>query len=104
MKIWKILIAAVVVTVFEVVVGGLTCGWLFKWVYEIEPTNVWKPMEAPPVTFYVGALVLNILFVLVYALLAKGIPGKNKLLKVFCMAYAFGWWEFCQACSQLICL
>jgi hypothetical protein len=64
------------------VVGGLTCGWLFKWVYDLEPTNVWKAMEgAPGVTFYIGALVLNILFVLVYALLAKGIPGKNKLLK-----------------------
>ena len=82
MKYLKILITAVVVTVFDAVVGGLTCGWLFRWVYEIEPTNVWKPMEEPPgVTFYIGALVLNIVFVFFYALLNKGIPGKNKLLK-----------------------
>ncbi|MHC4260408.1 MAG: hypothetical protein ACYSTF_08390 [Planctomycetota bacterium] len=82
MKKWRVLIAAVVVTIFDTVVGGVTCGWLFKWVYELEPTNVWKSMgDAPSVTFYIGALVLNILFVLVYAMLAKGIPGKNRLLK-----------------------
>jgi hypothetical protein len=82
MKVLKILIAAVVITVFDVVVGGITCGGLFKWVYELEPTNIWRVMQGPPgIEFYIGAAALNIVFVLVYALLAKGIPGKNRLLK-----------------------
>lgn len=82
MKKWKILIAGVAITVFDVIVGMVTCGWLFNWVYGLEPTNVWKPMEGPPgVTFYIGVLALNIVLVFFYALLNKGIPGKSKLVK-----------------------
>lgn len=82
MKLVRILIASVAVTIFGAVVGGLTCGWLFNWVYKIEPTNVWKPMDGPPgVVFLVGSLVLSLILVLVYAMLNKGIPGSNRLLK-----------------------
>ena len=82
MKIRKILIAGVAVTVFDTIVGMLTCGWLFNWVYKLEPMNVWKPMEgSPPAAYYIGALVLSIILAFVYALLNKGIPAKNKLLK-----------------------
>ncbi|MBN1437447.1 MAG: hypothetical protein JW936_10270 [Sedimentisphaerales bacterium] len=38
----KIIIAAIVITVFEGVIGALTCGGMFNWVYQEEPTNVWK--------------------------------------------------------------
>lgn len=81
MNYWRIFIAGVVVTVFEAAVGMITCGWLFKWVYEIEPTNIWRVMDAPPVAYYSGVMALNIVLALVYALLVKGIPGKNKLTK-----------------------
>ncbi len=82
MKLVRILVASVAVTVFNVVVGGLTCGWLFNWVYKIEPTNVWKPMEGPPgVVFLAGSLALSLILVLVYVLLRKGIPGPNRLVK-----------------------
>ena len=81
-KIWRILIAAVAVLVFDGIFGWLSCGWLFSWVYEIEPTNIWKPMtEGPAPSFFVVALVLNLVLVLVYALIKKGLPGKNILLK-----------------------
>jgi hypothetical protein len=81
MNYWRILIAGVVVTVFEAVVGMLTCGWLFRWVYEIEPTSIWRAMDAPPAAYYSGVMALNIVLAFVYALLVKGIPGKNKLIK-----------------------
>ncbi len=81
MNYWRIFIAGVAVTVFEAAVGMITCGWLFKWVYEIEPTNIWRVMDAPPVAYYSGVMALNIVLALVYALLVKGIPGKNKLIK-----------------------
>ena len=59
-----------------------TCGFLFNWVYKLEPTNVWRPMEGPPgAMFYLGSLVLSIILAFVYALLRKGIPGKNRLVK-----------------------
>jgi hypothetical protein len=81
MNYWRIFIAGVVVTVFEAAVGMITCGWLFRWVYEIEPTNIWRAMDAPPVAYYSGVMTLNIVLALIYALLVKGIPGKNKLIK-----------------------
>ena len=81
MKIGRIVIAVIVLGLFEAIVGGITCGWLFNWVYHLEPTNVWQPMEQPPVSFHIGALVLNLLFVLIYVMLRKGLPSENKLVK-----------------------
>ena len=82
MKIGKILIAALTVSLFGAIFAGVTCGWLFNWVYKLEPTNVWKPMDGPPgLLFYIGSFLLNIILAVVYALLRKGISGKNKLTK-----------------------
>lgn len=82
MKIGKILIAAVALSVFGMIFGGVTCGWLFNWVYKLEPTNIWRPMDGPPgLAFMAGSFLLNIVFVVVYALLRKGIPGGNRLIK-----------------------
>lgn len=81
MKTGKIIVATIVISIFNAIVGAVTCGGIFSWVYKLEPINVWKPMEAPGVTYYIGAVLLNFLFVLVYAMLREGIPGKNKLVK-----------------------
>jgi hypothetical protein len=82
MRMGKILVAALVVSLFSAVFAGVTCGWLFNWVYKLEPTNVWKPMDGPPgLGFHMVGLFLNVVFVFVYALFHKGIPGKNKLTK-----------------------
>ncbi len=82
MKIGKILIAAVAVSLFGAISGGVTCGWLFNWVYKLEPTNVWKSMDGPPgLAFQIGGFLLNLALVVVYALLRKGVPGKNKFAK-----------------------
>jgi hypothetical protein len=82
MKIGKILIAALAVSLFGAIFSGLTCGWLFNWIYKLEPTNVWKPMDGPPgLVFYLGSFLLNIILAVVYALLSKGLPGKNKLAR-----------------------
>lgn len=82
MKIGKILIAAVAVTIFNAIVGMVTCGGIFNWVYKLEPTNVWKPMNGGPgATFMIGSFVLSIILSFVYALIQKGIPGGNKFAK-----------------------
>ena len=81
-KLWRIPVAAVAVLVFDTIVALLTCVWLFRWVYEIEPTGFWKEMSGgPPWTYYVAALVLNIILVLVYVMIKKGLPGQNVLVK-----------------------
>lgn len=81
MKIKRMIIATLAITLFDAVVGAVTCGGIFNWVYKLEPVNVWKPMDAPGATYFIGAVILNFIFVLVYAALRKGIPGKNKLVK-----------------------
>ncbi len=81
-KVGKVFIAGVVATIISSIIGAITCGGIFNWVYKLEPTNVWKNMEGPPgIGLYVGSLVLYIIFAYVYALLKKGIPGKNKIVK-----------------------
>ncbi|MCD4830769.1 MAG: hypothetical protein K8R02_03050 [Anaerohalosphaeraceae bacterium] len=81
-KILRIIIATIAISVFGAIVGMITCGWLFRWVYEIEPINVWKPMDGPPgAMFYLGCFIMNLIFVSVYALLRKGIPGKSLIAK-----------------------
>lgn len=81
-KVLRIVVAAAAITVFMVVVGGITCGCIFKGMYKIEPANVWKPMEGSPgAVFYVGSFIMYLIFVLVYVLLCKGIPGKNAVSK-----------------------
>ena len=83
MKFFRAVVAGVVLTVFSAVVGAATCGGLFNWVYQLEPTHVWKPMQGhgPGAEVYVGMLVLNLVFVAVYLLLYKGIPGRNVYVK-----------------------
>lgn len=81
-KVLKIFLASVAITVFGTIVGMVTCGWLFRWIYEIEPVSVWKPMDGPPgAMFYVGCFVMNLIFVVVYAIFQKGIPGKSLVTK-----------------------
>jgi len=82
MKVIKVLFAGVVVEIFSAIVGFVTCGWLFNWVYKLPPTDVWKPMEGPPgLEVYIGGLILSIILALIYAIVQKGIPGKNKIAK-----------------------
>lgn len=83
MKRGRILIAGTAVTVFNAIVSGLTCGGIFNWVYKLEPTNVWKPMSGngPGIGFLTGSFLLSMVLSFVYAVINKGIPGKNKYVK-----------------------
>lgn len=40
MKMDKVFIAALAVTLFSAIFARITCGGLFNWVYKLEPTNV----------------------------------------------------------------
>jgi len=82
MKIGKLLLATVLIMLFATIFGMITCGGFFSWVYKLEPINVWKPMTgAPSVMFYVVEFFLNMIFVGVYVLFLKGIPGPNKYVR-----------------------
>ena len=78
MKVGKVLLSGIVVGVLQGVWGWLTCGWLFNWVYTLEPTTVWKPAEEMPfVLMNITGIIFAILLALVYALVCKGLPGKG---------------------------
>lgn len=84
MKIGKVLICAVVITLVDALIGMLACGKVFSWVYSIDPTHVWKVFGKPPgFLFFAGSFIFNIILVVIYALIIKGIPGKNKFAKGF---------------------
>ena len=78
----KGIIAWIVSGIFVNLWGFLTCGWLFRWVYFIEPTIVYRKWVldlSPQFIFWstVNASILAGVFVLVYAFIYKGIPGKG---------------------------
>ncbi len=78
MKIGKVILAGVVVGILGGIWGWLTCGWLFNWVYTLEPTGIWKaPGEMPFILMSVMGLVFGIILAFVYALIHKGLPGKG---------------------------
>ena len=90
MKIGKIVIAGAAVTIFNTIIGLVTCGGVFSWVYKLEPTNVWKPMNGgPSAMFMIISLVLSIILSFIYVLINKGIPGSSKLV---CVQEIAGYW------------
>lgn len=79
----RFILAALVVWIVSAVLRLLTCGWLFKWVYELPPV-IWESVEAMSTTSglvgsYLVALVIAIVFVGVYAKIKSGIPGETNL-------------------------
>ncbi len=56
MKIVRFYLAAVAITIAEFIIGFLSCGYLFRWVYKIPPANIWKPAMhgAPTKEYYIG--------------------------------------------------
>lgn len=82
MKTKNLILAIIAVAVFNIIIGMLTCGGAFGWVYKLEPTNVWKPMESvSPLLMFGGMILVDVIFVSVYALIKNGIPGRNKVEK-----------------------
>lgn len=82
MNIKKMILAIIVVAVFNFIVGMLTCGSTFNWVYKLEPTNVWKPATSISIPLmFIGVVLVDALFVFIYALINKGIPGQNRFAK-----------------------
>lgn len=77
----RVILAAVLVWIVGTVFAGLTCGWLFNWVYEIPPV-IAKSAEAmlAPGNFAISlaiGLLISFIWVIVFAVLYKGIPGKG---------------------------
>lgn len=78
MKIGKIIISGIVVGILKSIWGALTCGWLFNWVYKLEPTNIWKSFDQMSFPLMnISNIVFGVLLALVYALINKCLPGKG---------------------------
>ncbi len=91
MNLSRLILATVAISVFSTIIGMITCGGVFNWVYSIEPANIWKPMDsAPSALYFTGLFIVNAIFVMIYALINKALPGQNKLIKG--LAYGLGVW------------
>ena len=81
MNIKKILVPSIVIWIVSSVLGAVTCGKLFNWVYQIPP-NIWKSPEVIMSTGnFVGSSLVGlasaIIFVAVYVFIRKAIPGSG---------------------------
>lgn len=83
MNVKRMAAAGVAVGVFHTVWGAMMCGWLFNWVYTLEPTSVWKLQggEAPGSDVMIIGFLLVTIMAFVYALIQKGVPGQNRFVK-----------------------
>jgi len=77
----RIIIATIVIVIFSFIFGMITCGWLFKWVYEIPPIVIMDLDEMMiPVNFIgsnIAGLLRALIFSFIYALLFAGLSGKG---------------------------
>lgn len=82
MKWSKIVLAGIVVGILKGAWGWLTCGWLFSWVYKLEPVSVWKlPEEMQLGMMNLVTIIAAMLFAFVYGVVNKGLPGKSLAVK-----------------------
>jgi len=81
LKTKKLFLPAVLIWICGTTFMWLTCGWLFTWIYKIEPLIWVEPEVMMSASNFIGSsligLVLSFFFVLVYGSLYKGIPGKG---------------------------
>ncbi|MFA5879257.1 MAG: hypothetical protein WC860_03695 [Candidatus Margulisiibacteriota bacterium] len=61
----------------------LTSNFLFRWFYNLEPIDIWKPFyEFPYFVNYVWLILLSFSFVLIFSVICKNLPG-NFIYKGF---------------------
>ena len=78
MKVGRILIAGIAVSVVNIVWGFLTCGRFFNWVYTLKPTYIWKSAEEIPFGLAnIAGIIFAIFLALVYAVIKSALPGKG---------------------------
>nr|VFK40432.1 MAG: hypothetical protein BECKTC1821E_GA0114239_100740 [Candidatus Kentron sp. TC]VFK41908.1 MAG: hypothetical protein BECKTC1821D_GA0114238_101137 [Candidatus Kentron sp. TC]VFK57671.1 MAG: hypothetical protein BECKTC1821F_GA0114240_101918 [Candidatus Kentron sp. TC] len=74
----RLTIATLIIFVLAQIWGFLTCGWLFNWIYEIEPTSVWLEMERMSLPLgLLWGFIFSLTFVFAYATFYAGIPGNG---------------------------
>jgi hypothetical protein len=74
----RIFSAGLLLGILKSIWGALTCGWMFSWVYRLEPAVVWSPMEEFPVGLCIAmTLIFSIIFAYVFYIVMDGLPGRD---------------------------
>lgn len=81
MNVKKVLLSGVILWLLNTLLGWLTCGGIFNWVYKLPP-NIWKsPEEMMSAGNMIAANLMGLLgsmiFAFVFALIKKGVPGEG---------------------------
>ncbi|MBU1625796.1 hypothetical protein KKB18_00325 [bacterium] len=77
----KIIICGVLVWIVNFLIGWVTCGCLFNWVYELPP-DIWKDPETMKsgvtlMGLFLTGILSALIFAGVFAFIYKGIPGTG---------------------------
>ncbi|MDI6758284.1 MAG: hypothetical protein QMD94_01205 [Candidatus Omnitrophota bacterium] len=80
MKTGRIVLATIVTSILKIIWGFLTCGWLFNWVYKLEPVMIWKKPEQMNFGLMNAAEFISVFFwAFFYAIIHKSLPGKGVI-------------------------
>lgn len=81
MKIKKIILATVLISIFTILVDRLTSGGVFNWIYRLKPLCVWKQTNIYFSMVIASTFLIQLFFVWGYAIINKGIPGEKVYQK-----------------------
>ena len=80
----RLILAGLAVAAFCIAFGVVTCGWLFKWVYALPPTAIWRNFEGLPLGYWglvdLGTFLISLIYVIVYAKVGC-VFGKSKAVR-----------------------
>lgn len=80
----KILLIGVVAAIISIILGFVTCGWIFNFIYTLPPVEVWKIFT--PTTFaiiIVYSLIYYTFITLIFAKVRKVLPIDNVRAGLF---------------------
>ncbi len=78
----KILLIGIPVGILRALIGWATCGGLFNWVYQIEPTALWKaPEQMNMGLMWVTNFVIAMILVTVFGFIKDSLCQKCRVLR-----------------------
>ncbi len=78
----KILLIGIPAGILKALIGWATCGGLFSWVYQIEPTALWKlPEQMNLPMIWISNIIIAMILVAVFGIIKDKLVQKCRVLR-----------------------